>query len=152
MKRPLLKAARAALFAVCLAGFGLAIAPKPCAAQAGKPNSTQTTGMPEVPHEMTFDIINFILLVIILAYLYRKYGKVFFRARTERIRKDLEEGRKALEASQAQLAVAEQKLAKLEEEVEALKKRTEAEIDREQERARKETVEEADRIVVTVKY
>ncbi|MCL5005282.1 MAG: ATP synthase F0 subunit B [Acidobacteria bacterium] len=102
-------------------------------------------------HELVFDIINFILLVGVLVYLYRKRGRSFYDERSDAIRAGLEEGRRALEASRAQLAAAESKLIHFEEEVAALKKRAEEEIAREQERMRQAADEEALKIQEAVK-
>jgi F-type H+-transporting ATPase subunit b len=96
--------------------------------------------------EMIFDIVNFMLLVGVLVYLYRKRGGGFYDERSRAIRESLEEGRRALEASRAQLAAAEGKLAHFEEEVAALKQSAENEMVRERERIRQATAEEARKI------
>lgn len=97
-------------------------------------------------HELIFEIINFVLLVGVLVYLYRKRGKAFFNERSDSIQKSIEESRQALEKSQARLAEAEKKLAGLQDEVQALKRRAEAEIADEHERMRQAADEEAHRI------
>ena len=137
---------RVIVLGFCLSGFSLAgavpsFAGAPPAAKEGA--ATQETGS---DHELIFDIVNFILLVGVLVYLYRNRGKAFFNERSEAIRESLEEGRRALEASRAQLAAAESKLAQFEDEVAALKKRAESEIVRERERVREATAEEVGKI------
>lgn len=97
-------------------------------------------------HELLFEAINFILLVGLLIYLYRKRGKAFFDERSEAIRRSLEESRQALEKSQARLAEAERKLAGLQDEVRALKEQAEAEVADEQQRMRQTADDEARRI------
>lgn len=136
---------RAALLAVCLLGC-VQIAGVPAFAAPPTSKGSVSSEAPKVPHEMLFEIINFILLVALLVYLYRKRGRAFFDERSESIQKSIEEGREALEKSQAKLAEAEKKLAGLQEEVRALKKQAEAEIADEQERMRHAADEEAHRI------
>lgn len=147
MKRGLFIRVRALLIGLCSLGLSFALSALPSLAQAGAPDAPQDNGLPVIPHEMIFDIVNFVLLVVVLVYLYRKYGAGFYTQRSESIRRSLEEGRKALEASQAQLAAAEEKLARLEDEVAAFKKRTEVEIAEERERTRKTSAEDADKIL-----
>jgi F0F1-type ATP synthase membrane subunit b/b' len=147
MKYDLRRVLRVVLLSLCLLGGGTA-ATLPCfAAPPGAAGQSQPAEELHVSHELIFDIVNFILLVGVLVYLYRKHGKAFYIDRSESIRKSLEEGRKALEASQAQLAAAEGKLARLEDEVAALKKRTEAGIAEDQERIRQAAVEEAQKVL-----
>ena len=147
MKRGLFIRVRSLLFSLGSLGLGFVLTALPCVAQTEAPNAPQDNGLPVIPHEMIFDIVNFVLLVVVLVYLYRKYGAGFYTQRSESIRKSLEEGRKALEASQAQLAAAEEKLAHLEDEIAALKKRTEIEIAEERERTRKASAEDAERVL-----
>ncbi|HUZ45465.1 MAG TPA: ATP synthase F0 subunit B [Terriglobia bacterium] len=137
---------RVMVLGLCLSGIGF-VAAAPCfaaappAAQGAAAN--QETGS---DHELIFDIVNFILLVGVLVYLYRNRGRAFYNERSETIRKSLDEGRQALEASRAQLAAAEGKLAHFEDEVAALNKRAESEIARERERTRQATAEEVRKI------
>jgi F-type H+-transporting ATPase subunit b len=98
-------------------------------------------------HELLFKIINFALLAGGLAYILRKPLADFFAARSNSIRKSLEEGRKALEASQAQLQAVEQKLAHLEEEIAAFKASATKEMEAEQQRMKQAAAEEAEKIL-----
>ena len=140
------RAMRAGVLALCLLGaFQILRAPVFAAAPPAATASESGEGL-NVSHELIFDTINFILLVGLLVYLYRKRGKAFFNERSEAIRNSLEEGRWALEKSQARLADAEKKLAGLQDEVRALKKRAEAEIADEQERMRQAVDDEGHRI------
>ncbi len=134
---------RVIFLGLCLSGFSLgAMVPSLAAAP---PAAKESPAAREAgrDRELVFDIINFILLVGVLVYLYRKRGRGFYNERSEAIRAGLEEGRRALEASRAQLAAAESKLAHFEDEVAALKKRAEEEIVRERERMRRAADEEA---------
>ncbi len=140
------RALRAVFLAVCLLGAfqvsrKMAFAAAPPGAQAAREG-----GSLKVNHELLFETINFILLVGLLVYLYRKRGRGFFDERSEAIRKSLEESRRALEKSQSRLAEAEKKLAGLQDEVRALKERAEAEIAVEQKRMRQASDDEARRI------
>ncbi len=137
---------RVCFLGVCLLGFVYAArVPVFAAAPPAAKEAEGGHGL-KVSHELIFDTINFLLLVGLLVYLYRKRGRAFFDERSESIRKSLEEGRQALEKSQARLADAEKKLAGLQDEVQTLKKRAEAEIADEQERMRQASNDEARRI------
>jgi len=114
----------------------------------------RAAGAPEAPaegeadgHQLLFKIINFALLAGGLAYLLRKPLRDFFAARSNSIRKSLEDGRKALEASQAQLESVEKKLARLEEEIAAFKASARKEMEAEQERMKQAAAEEAEKIL-----
>ena len=137
---------RVIVLGLFLSGFSFAAA-APCFAAAPPAAqgaaATQESGS---DHELIFDIVNFILLVGVLVYLYRNRGRAFYNERSEMIRKSLDEGRQALEASRALLAAAEGKLAHFEDEVAALKERAESEIARERERTRQATTEEVRKI------
>lgn len=139
------KLLRVFVLGFCLSGF-LVAASGPCLAAAPASAGESAASSSESHHELIFEIINFILLAGLLAYLYRNRGRAFFDERSETIRKSLDEGRQALETSMAQLAAAEGKLAHFEEEVAALKKHAESEIARERERIRQATSEEVQRI------
>jgi len=137
---------RVVLLCVCLLGLIQAARVPAFAAAPPAANAAEGGGGLKVSHEFIFDTINFLLLVGLLVYLYRKRGRAFFDERSESIRNSLEEGRQALEKSQARLADAEKRLAGLQDEVQALKKRAEAEIVDEQERMRQAADDEAHRI------
>jgi F-type H+-transporting ATPase subunit b len=140
------RALRAGLLVLCLLGtFQILKVPVFAAAPPAAKAAESGEGL-GASHELLFETINFILLVGLLVYLYRKRGKAFFGERSEAIRKSLEESRQALERSQARLAEAEKKLAGLQDEVRALKKQAEAEIADEQERMRRAADDEAHRI------
>lgn len=137
---------RATLLGLCLLGFVQVGRVPAFAAASPAAKAAVSQDEPKVSHEFIFEIINFVLLVGVLVYLYRKRGRAFFNERSDSIRKSLEESRQALERSQAKLAEAEKKLAGLQDEVRALKKRAEAEIADEQERMRHAADDEAHRI------
>lgn len=109
--------------------------------------SANAEGEEESNHETLFKVINFVILAGALAYLLRKPLATFFTARSESIRKSLEEGRKALEASQAQLQAVERKLQGLEEEIVRFKADSAAEMEAERERLRQAAAVEAERIL-----
>lgn len=132
-----------AILSFCLLGaFQVSMAP----VFAATPPAAEGGEGPTVSHELIFDTINFVLLVGLLVYLYRKRGRAFFDERSQEIRESLEDGRITLEKAQARLADAEKKLAGLQDEVRALRKQAEAEIDEEQARMRAAADEEARRI------
>lgn len=137
---------RACLLAVCLLGLVQVARVPAFGANPPAEKAASRSEEPKVSHELLFDTINFILLVGVLVYLYRKRGRAFFNERSDSIRRSLEESRQALEKSQARLAEAENKLDGLQDEVRALKERAEAEIADEQERMRRASDEEAGRI------
>ncbi len=139
------KLLRVFVLGFCLSGF-LVAASVPCLAAAPASAGESAASPSESHHELIFEIINFILLAGLLAYLYRNRGRAFFDERSDTIRKSLDEGRQALESSMAQLAAAEGKLAHFEEEVAALKAQAESEVARERERTRQATSEEVQRI------
>ena len=114
----------------------------------------QAAGAPESPakdeaesHELLFKIINFVLLAGGLAYILRKPLAGFFAARSNSIRKSLEEGRKALETSEARLQAVEKKLAHLEEEIAAFTTSARNEMEAEQQRMKQAAIEEAEKIL-----
>jgi F-type H+-transporting ATPase subunit b len=117
-----------------------------CFEGAAAPEGAEEEGRGE-RRELTFKIINFVLLAGGLGYALRKPVSEFLTQRSASIRKGLEEGRKALQASQAQLNAVEEKLRRLEEEIKAFQASATQEIFAERERMRKETAEEAQRIL-----
>jgi len=137
---------RMVLLGLCLLGFSVAAAGPLLAAAPPAAEESQPAEETASNHELIFDIVNFILLVGVLGYLYRKHGRNFYNERADGIRASLEEGRRALEESRAKLAEAERKLGHFEEEVAALKKRAEEEIAQERERMRLAADEEARKI------
>lgn len=137
---------RAGLLGLCLMGtFQILRVPVFAASPPAEKAAQGGEGL-KVSHELIFETINFILLVGLFVYFYRKRGKAFFNERSESIRKRLDESRQALERSQARLADAEKKLAGLQDEIQALRQRAEAEIADEQERMRRAADDEARRI------
>ncbi len=143
MNRAASRMLRVALLGLCLSGIGFAVAAPAFAAVPPGQEETKTAKESGIDRELIFDIVNFVLLVGVLVYLYRKHGRGFYTERSEAIRKSLEEARQALEDSRAKLAAAESKLAHFEEEVASLKKRAEEEIARERERTRQAAGEES---------
>jgi len=154
---------RAGRVLVILVPLGVCLACLPASAGRAELASThafassgelRAAGAPESPeegeaegHQLLFKIINFALLAGGLAYLLRKPLRDFFAARSNSIRKSLEDGRKALEASQAQLESVEKKLARLEEEIAAFKASARKEMEAEQERMKQGAAEEAEKIL-----
>lgn len=145
MSRAARRTLRVMLLGLCLAGAGLAMA-VPAFAAPPAAKESQTAQESGADHELIFNIINFILLVGVLGYLYRKRGRGFYDERSQSIREDLAEARQALEDSRAKLAAAEEKLAHFEEEVAALKKRAEEDIARERDRTRQAAGEEVEKV------
>lgn len=140
------RALRVGFFALCLVGtFQILRVPvfavSPPAAKAADNGEGA-----KASHDLLFEVINFLLLAGLLAYLYRKRGRTFFDERSDVIRKSLEEGRQALEKSEARLAEAEGKLGGLRDEILALKKQAEAEIADEQQKMRQAADDEVRRI------
>ncbi len=101
--------------------------------------------------ELIFKLFNFILLAGGLAFVLRRPLSEFLKQRSDAIRNNLEEGRKALQASQAQLSAVEEKLRRLEEEIRAFKESAGREMAAERDRIRRETQEEAKRIIESVR-
>ena len=97
--------------------------------------------------ELIYKTVNFVILAGGLAFLLRKPLRQFFAQRSDSIRKSLEEARKALESSQAQLQAVEERLKKLDAEIFAFKAHAAQEIHGERERIRRETAEEAQKIL-----
>ena len=97
--------------------------------------------------EFLYKIINFVILVGGLGFLLRKPLSEFLTARSDSIRKGLEEGRKALEASRAQLEAVEKRLGGLEAEVAAFKASAAAEVEAEGVRLRQAAAEEREKIL-----
>lgn len=97
--------------------------------------------------EFIYKIINFVILAGGLGFLLRKPLREFLAARTDSIRKGLEEGRKALEASRAQLEAVEKRLGHLEEEVAAFKASAAAEMEAERVRLRQAAAEETEKVL-----
>ena len=98
-------------------------------------------------NELLYKIINFALLAGGLGYILRKPLADFFAARSDSIRKSLEEGRKALAASEAQLQAVEQKLAHPEDEIAAFKASAAKEIEAERQRMKEVAAQEAEKIL-----
>jgi F-type H+-transporting ATPase subunit b len=142
MIHSLRRAARLALFGICLVGFAHAgIAWSAAVAPAVEEKSQ------EPAHELLYKFINFTLLVGLLVYFLRKPAADFFHSRSASIRKSLEEGRKALETSGAQLRTVEERLLHLEEEIAAFKASAEREMAAERQRLEQAAADEAARIL-----
>jgi F0F1-type ATP synthase membrane subunit b/b' len=146
MNRTASHALRVMLLSLSLAGIGITFTAPSFAAPPSADQESQSAQETESHRELIFDIVNFVLLVGVLVYLYRKQGRGFYDERSKSIRENLEEGRRALEDSRAKLAAAEEKLAHFEEEVAALKKRAEEDIVRERERTRQAAGEEVQKV------
>ncbi len=100
----------------------------------------------EIPHDLVFNIVNFLILVIVLAYVLRKPAASFFSNRSGAIRRELEQARRAIEESKAKLAEAADKAAHLEQEIQNLRAAARQEMEREGERLRQEAAQEAAKI------
>lgn len=134
------------LLAVAAIGFALAEEHKPAeAAHSGQAAQVEAHGE-GMPHEIWWKWANFALLVIVLAWLWRKHATPFFAARADAIRKGIEDAAQAKADAEARAAEMERKLAALSSEVEALRARSRNEIAVEGERIRRETEQQLARI------
>jgi F-type H+-transporting ATPase subunit b len=97
----------------------------------------------ELPHELIFNIVNFLLLVFVLGYLLRKPAASFFSQRSQTIHRQLEQAREALEEAKAKLSEVEEKAAHLEQEIQNLRAAAQKDMEFERQRLRQETAQEA---------
>jgi len=101
--------------------------------------------------QLIWKIVNFVAFFGLLFYFLRKPASDFFAARTAAIQKEMVEAKAAREAAEQRLAEVEQKLARLGEDIAAFR----AEANREDlltaERMRKQTEEEADKVLANAK-
>jgi F-type H+-transporting ATPase subunit b len=97
-------------------------------------------------HELLWKIVNFAILAGALGYFIRKKGVAFFAARTESIRRELDEAARLHREAQARYAEMEQRLANIGTEIESLRARAREESGAEGERARAEAQNDLRRI------
>jgi len=88
---------------------------------------------------LLWKVANFVLLAGALGYVIYKKGGPFFAARTESVRRDLEDAARANREAQERYAEVERRLANLGVEIEKLKTQARAEADAEGERMRAES-------------
>ncbi len=100
----------------------------------------------ELPRELIFNIVNFLLLVIVLGYLLRKPAASFFSLRSEAVHRQLEQARQATEEAKARLTEVTEKVAHLEQEIQNLRTAAERDMEFERQRFRQETAQEAVKI------
>lgn len=113
----------------------------------GESGSEGASEPAESGQELLYKTINFIILVGALGFLLRKPVAAFFAARSEEIRKELDEGKKALQASEARLGAVEAKLRHLEEDIARFAQDAQREMATERERLRKLAASDAEKIV-----
>ncbi len=136
------------VLAVCLAEL-----PGPAVAHTLRRDATSANAAEAKPEsasqgrELLLKIINFAILAGGLAYVLRKPLKGFFSARSDSLRKSLDEGRKALETSGRQLQAVEERLRHLEEEIAAFQASAAKEMQVERERLRQATEAEAEKLL-----
>jgi F-type H+-transporting ATPase subunit b len=142
LRRSVLQAALLGLLAISLAGFA-----SPRLVRANDSGTATKGESSELPHELLYKTINFLILVGGLSYVLRKPLAEFFAGRTASIQKGLDEGRTALEASQARLRAVEEKLRGQEAEIAEFKASAAREMAAESQRLERTTAEEAERIL-----
>jgi F-type H+-transporting ATPase subunit b len=89
-------------------------------------------------HTLLWKVVDFVILAGALGYFVRKKGGAFFAARTEGIRRGLEEAARMHEEAQARYAEMERRLANIGAEIESLRAQARQESGAEGERARRE--------------
>ena len=139
---------RGGVFAACLAGLAGPAAAHSLGGGVARWNAAaaESEGASQ-GRELLFKVINFVILAGALGYVLRKPLRDFFSARSDSIRRGLDEGRKALEASRAQLEAVEEKLRHLEEEIAAFKASAAKEVEAERERVRQAAAEETEKVL-----
>jgi F0F1-type ATP synthase membrane subunit b/b' len=95
---------------------------------------------------LLWKVVNFAILAGALGYFVRKKGGAFFAARTEGIRRGLEEAARLHDEAQARYAEMERRLANIGAEIESLRARASEESGAEGERARAESQSDMRRI------
>lgn len=113
--------------------------------------TAQTAEHHEEGHADLFDLINFIILVVVLVYFLRKPVGQFFANRSAAVRRGLEEGRAALEAARAELERAEARLGRIETDIAEFKTSAAAEWEAEIERLRRASNEERERMIASAR-
>jgi F-type H+-transporting ATPase subunit b len=95
----------------------------------------------------TLELINFAIIVLAIGIpLFRGLPKAF-KARNERIQKNVAEARTATEQAKARLTVVEQRLSTLDTEISTIRQHVDTEVVRDHERIEQQIVEEKQRIV-----
>lgn len=89
---------------------------------------------------------NFLLLAGLLGYLIRKHGAPLLTSRSQQIRQSLEAGEKAKADADARVAAVQAKIANLDREIAEFRTASQADLEREAERIRREAEAEMSRI------
>jgi F-type H+-transporting ATPase subunit b len=97
-------------------------------------------------HELELKIANFAILAGLIGWFIGKNAGPFFAARTESIRKDLDESQRQNQDAQARAGEVEKRLAHLEADIAALRAESQQEIQAETERLRARTTEDIAKI------
>jgi len=92
-------------------------------------------------------LTNFAIIIVVVAFFTRKKLPAAFRARTEMIRKGIEEARRASEEANRRLGEVEARLSRLDSEIEQMKASAEQDAAAEEERLRKAAEEDKLKIV-----
>ena len=104
-------------------------------------------GMSPDTASTTFIVLNFLVLLIGIAYLVMKIVPKKFRQRSTNIQKDLVGARTATEEAQARLSSVEARLARLDEQIAEMKTNAEADLAREEQRLTTGLADEQKKIV-----
>ncbi len=96
-----------------------------------------------------FEIINFVLLVILIVWGIARLLPKALRARTERIRNEIEQARVATEDANRRLARVEERLSRLDSDIESIRTQAEHETDLEEKRLRAALEEEKQSILAS---
>lgn len=123
------------LWAVLLLAGGLSL----YAQESGAAQTTEATA--KASHQIYWLWANFVILIVALGYLTRKYAPEFFRSRAEQIRKGIDEAAKLKKEAEERAAEMDRRMSALESEIEKLRRDAHAEIQAEGERVRVETGE-----------
>lgn len=100
-------------------------------------------------HSELFDVINFIILIVVLVYFLRKPLRQFFVNRSTEVKKGLEEGRAALDSARDELQKAEARLSRIQVDIEEFKTAAAREWEAEIERLRRASDDERERILAS---
>lgn len=92
-------------------------------------------------------VLNFMIIAALIVWGWKKNVPAMFRARTEGIRKNLDEARRASEDANRRLGEIESRLAKLDGEIAAMRKSAEAEGVTEEQRIRGEAEEDRKKVI-----